>query len=197
MAGSLDPRELIEFLNQRDRQRTPRRRHRLAPEVYAASDCEFFFTLCARQHGTPFADPELAQEVVEALLWRRLHCQWRLFGYCLMPDHLHFVVRLPDTDAPHRNHGARGSGPVGILEQARDFKKFTTTHLWRPRSGAGPLWQRSSYDRIIRRNDTVDAAVQYLLENPVRKGLVSCWEAYPYSGIPDDWRGYFSEDPLP
>ena len=188
MAGSPDPRELIDFLNQRDQLRSPHRRHRLEPEAYVATDCEFFFTLCARQHGTPFAAPELAKAVVEALLWRRNRHQWLLLGDFFLTDHLHFVVRLPDQAVPQRNHGARGIGTVGILEQVRDFKKYTTTHVWRPRSGTGPLWQRSSYDRVIRRNDTVVAAVQYVLDNPVRKSLVSCWEEYPYSGIPDDWR---------
>jgi len=188
MAERASGDDLIAYLNQRDAQRMPRRPHRLPNETYAATDCEFFFTLCARERGHPFTDDGLARAIIEALLWRRARHQWRLFGYCLMPDHLHFVLRLPDSDTPRVNGGVRGFLAESVLEHLRDFKKYTT-HLWHlQRDGTGPLWQKSSYDRVIRHNDSVDAAVAYVLENPVRKGLVERWEDYPYAGVVDDWR---------
>ena len=63
----------------------------------------------------------------------------------------------------------------------------TAGRFWWPHGGRGPLWQRSSYDRVIRYNDAVDEAVWYTLRNPVRKGLVETWEQYPYAGIMDPW----------
>ncbi len=53
--------------------------------------------------------------------------------------------------------------------------------------GTGPLWQRSSYDRVIRYNKSIEAAVFYVLNNPVRKGLVEDWQQYPYSALVDPW----------
>jgi REP element-mobilizing transposase RayT len=49
------------------------------------------------------------------------------------------------------------------------------------------LWQKSSYDRVIRYNETVEAAVNYVLNNPIRKGIVDRWEDYPFSAIIDSW----------
>lgn len=188
MATQNKGEELIAFLNQRDAQRTPRRPHRLPQWSYAASDCEYFFTLCAKHQGRPFTDDRLARGIIDALLWRRTRHQWQLFCYCLMPDHLHFVIRLPPSVARNINGGARGSLVEGVLEQIRDFKKYTTAQVWHGLGGEGALWQKSSYDRVIRYNDSVDAAVTYVLENPVRKGLVERWEDYPYTAIVDDWR---------
>lgn len=178
--------ELIEFLNERPFPQ--RRRHRLSPDAYAAHDCVYFFTVCARGHGDVFAEASLAEGVIEALRWCRRYHHWKLYAYCLMPDHLHFLIQLPERDARIRDAGGRGLVPEGVLEQISAFKRYTTTQLWKKLGGQGSLWQKSSYDRIIRYGDSIEAAVCYTLENPVRKGLVKEWRDYPYSGIMDPWR---------
>ena len=83
--------------------------------------------------------------------------------------------------------GVRGIVPEGILDQVGTFKRFTTTQIWWKQGGAGRLWQRSSYDHVIRYNKSVEPVVHYVLNNPVRKGLVRDWEDYPYSAIEDRW----------
>jgi REP element-mobilizing transposase RayT len=163
-----------------------RKKHRLPLEYYASSDCEFMFTITMRQ-GQPFRRAELAQSVVQSLLWRKRMHRWTLYCYCLMPDHLHFVVRLPPSEVRLLNGGARGIVPEGILDQVGNFKKYTTTQIWWKQGGEGRLWHRSSYDRVIRYQNSVESAIHYVLNNPVRKGLVERWEDYAYSAIVDPW----------
>ena len=65
------------------------------------------------------------------------------------------------------------------------FKSFTTRQNW-GLGYQGPLWQARYYDHIVRRRDDGKRIAQYILENPVRKGLVEEVEAYPWSGsMPD------------
>ncbi|MDQ3815026.1 MAG: hypothetical protein M3347_13885 [Armatimonadota bacterium] len=125
--------------------------------------------------------------MVEALLWRKRHHNWTLYCYCLMPDHLHFLVKLPSGAQHYINAGARGIVPEGILDHIGHFKKYTTTQIWWKQGGSGLLWQRSSHDRVIRYNDSIEAVASYVLHNPVRKGLVDAWEDYPYAAIIDAW----------
>ena len=178
--------ELVEFLNERTY--PERRAHRLDPQAYAAHDCIYFFTICAREHGDVFTCTTLAEGTIAALKWCRAQHGWKLFAYCLMPDHLHFLVQLPERDARILDGGGRGLVPEGILDQISRFKRFTTTQVWRKAGGQGTLWQKSSYDRIIRFGASIEAAAYYTLNNPVRKGLVIDWPDYPYSGIMDPWR---------
>jgi len=35
--------------------------------------------------------------------------------------------------------------------------------------------------------DSSEDAVRYVLNNPVRKGLVEVWDQYPYAAIVDPW----------
>jgi len=43
-------------------------------------------------------------------------------------------------------------------------------------------WQKDFYDHIIRNSDDLSTQAAYVIENPIRKELVSKWEAYPYTG---------------
>lgn len=179
--------ELMAFLTTREAAAIRTRRHRLPHEAYTWSDCEFFFTICARHLGTPFLDDALARAVIDALLWYRDKYQLQLFCYCLMPDHLHFILKLSDDLTGMRNGGVRGTKPLAITDIIGDFKSYTTTNLWWATDHRGKLWQRSSFDHVIRYNDSIEEAVGYTLINPVRKGLAEEWPQYPYAGIADEW----------
>src|SRR5262249_48678872 len=149
-----------------------RKLHRLPSSIYASTGYEYSFTVCARQRGTPFVNPSLAEAIIESLLWTRNRYRWQLFCYCLMPDdHLHFVCRLQELPGRLMNAGARGTVPEGVLEQVARFKSFTTQQSWKF-GGEGELWHRSSYDRVLDLERPFERVVEYVLENPVRAGLV-------------------------
>ena len=44
------------------------------------------------------------------------------------------------------------------------------------------LWQPSYFDHVLRDEEETLRAVRYVLENPVRKGLVTEFADYPFSG---------------
>ncbi|MHB9133692.1 MAG: REP-associated tyrosine transposase [Armatimonadota bacterium] len=179
--------ELIELLNGWESTTPHRKSHRLDLPQYSLSEHEYFFTICARHQKTPFTDPALAAAIIDALMWRRQKHHWRIFCYCLMPDHLHFILQLQEAELRLRNGGIRGFALESTLDQVGDFKSYTTSQIWWPQGGNGLLWQKSSYDKVIRCNDSVESAVSYVLNNSVRKGLVETWSDYPYAAVVDEW----------
>ncbi len=64
------------------------------------------------------------------------------------------------------------------------FKSYTTRLAWQ-KGHPGALWQRSYYDHIARREEDVLAICEYILANPVRKGLVEDVGLWPFSGLID------------
>ena len=171
--------------------RPQRKSHRLEPRLYASTEYEYFFTVCARHQGEPFRNEKLAAEVIKSLLWTRQQYRWQLFASCLMPDHLHFVCRLTDPEVKIINAGARGMLPEGVLDYLGRFKSFTTNVSWKFGFN-GQLWQKSSYDRILDLQRPFEEIVQYMLDNPVRKGLVERWEDWPFP-TGRDGRGHYAE----
>jgi putative transposase len=155
-----DPREIVYG--------TPRR---LTGFDYSDADHAYFVTIRARHGTAPFTGAELSAAILTSLDWLRTSRGVRLYAYCLMTDHLHVLLRLDDA----------GSS-LGTVIGA--FKSFTTRQSWRLGS-SGQLWQTRFYDHILRRSEEGDRVVRYILENPIRQGLVDRAEDYPYSGTPD------------
>ncbi|MBI3037880.1 transposase [bacterium] len=87
--------------------------------------------------------------------------------YCFMPDHQHMI--LTGT-----------TGDSNILETMAGYKQ--KTGYWFSKNSPEISWQKDFFDHIIRKETDLQKQVFYILENPVRKGLVSSWEEYPAKG---------------
>ncbi len=44
------------------------------------------------------------------------------------------------------------------------------------------LWQPGFFDHLIRANESYEQKWEYVLQNPVRAGLVEKWQDWPYQG---------------
>jgi hypothetical protein len=44
------------------------------------------------------------------------------------------------------------------------------------------LWQRYGYEHVLRNDEATMSVARYILENPVRAGLVARVEDYPFAG---------------
>jgi hypothetical protein len=59
--------------------------------------------------------------------------------------------------------------------------KQKTSYEWKRRHGV-ELWQRGYIDRILRADEDTLTVARYILDNPVRAGLVASPLDYPFSG---------------
>ena len=158
-------------MNKTPHHRLQRKRLRLRNFDYSNPNYVYFLTVCARHLTMPFYNPDLADQIMASLLYIREKKGIVLFCYCLMPDHLRIVVS-PSTK----------SGSVSKIMQG--FKSFTTRVSWE-RGIEGKLWQKSFYDHIARKDEDLKAICDYILFNPVRKGLVENSSEWKYSGLLD------------
>jgi len=101
------------------------------------------------------------------LLRTSADCHFEICAYCFMPDHLHLVVAGTARDA-------------SLTEFVRVFKQRSAYH-WRQVS-SDRLWQRSYFEHVLRVDADLLRAVRYAFENPVRAGLVTRVEDYPFVG---------------
>jgi REP element-mobilizing transposase RayT len=90
----------------------------------------------------------------------------------VMPDHVHMIF-TPLTD-----HAAK---EVCSLAGIMDAIKGASAHkINRALGRKGRVWQPESFDHVLRSSESLDAKIQYLLENPVRQGLAKEWSGYPW-----------------
>jgi hypothetical protein len=51
----------------------------------------------------------------------------------------------------------------------------------RPADSGGAVWQAGCYDHRPRSDEGLAKQARYIIENPLRKGLVRDWRDYPYA----------------
>ena len=84
-----------------------------------------------------------------------------------MSDHVHIVAGGTARNADLRKFVAKWKQRSGYV-----FKQKTGKFLWQP----------SYFDHVLRDDEEMERTVRYVLENPVRKGLVNAFDEYPFSG---------------
>jgi REP element-mobilizing transposase RayT len=90
-----------------------------------------------------------------------------------MPDHVH-VILTPLLDEQ--------KGEVrSLIEIMRTIKSASAHLINRRLHRQGPVWQEESFDHVVRSSEGLDAKVEYVLQNPVRRGLVKDWQEYAWA----------------
>ena len=90
----------------------------------------------------------------------------------IMPDHVHLIF------TPLIDYAAM---EVCSLAKIMDAIKGASAHrINKALQRKGRVWQPESFDHVLRCSEKLDAKIQYLLENPVRRGLVADWHNYPW-----------------
>ncbi|KAF0134521.1 MAG: hypothetical protein FD145_539 [Candidatus Saganbacteria bacterium] len=152
--------------------RPERKRIRLKGFDYA-SPRPYLITICSHNKEPIFVNDNLNQLIIECLLAEKKNSGFKIFVYCLMPNHIHLLL------SPY----AQG---ISISRFIGAFKSKTTRLAW-DFGIYGKLWQERFHDRIVRKNEALKTTGQYILDNPVRKGLAQKWQDYKYLGLIDSW----------
>ena len=140
--------------------------HRLAKNLYTGETI-VAITACLAARNTLFSDLPVAEGFAGDLriAATRHHCV--VIVYCFMPDHLHVVLQ--------------GAAPEADVWRAMILFKQRTGY-WLKRNRPGVRWQNDFYDRIVRRDENLADHIWYVVNNPVRAGLVEDWRQYPCVG---------------
>jgi REP element-mobilizing transposase RayT len=85
-----------------------------------------------------------------------------------MPNHAHVIFRL----FPRQE----------LANIVRSWKTYTARKANGLLGRTGTFWQREYYDRLIREDSELDRAIEYVLSNPERAGLVG-WKWVWSAGV--------------
>jgi REP element-mobilizing transposase RayT len=68
-----------------------------------------------------------------------------------------------------------------LTEIFQSFKRHTARKANEVLGRSGAFWQDESYDRIVRDQAELERIVNYVLNNPVKAGLVNHWKDWKWS----------------
>ena len=144
-----------------------RRKIRLEPEIYRIAGLPCFITVATKDKQQVFSNQRLACDLAALLQTVCLENDIPLYAYCVMPDHVHFLVSASETK--------------GIIDFVAEIKSRSTKIAWQ-HGYRGTIWQRSFYDHFLRQDEDCRAVAEYIIHNPVRSGMVAEWKDYSFSG---------------
>jgi len=135
-------------------------------------------------------ETRLAEIVAEALHHRDGDV-YRLDAYCIMPNHVHMVFAPYLTEAMaikwmemailRKRHPDNPFLPADADEETirvvlaaimKSLKNWTARQCNLALGREGQFWQHESYDHVVRNQPEWERIVKYVLNNPVKAGLV-------------------------
>ena len=145
------------------------KKHSLPKEFYKG-EISAAYTLCLKGDvaaGFSLREPEIVNIFTDILTLVVTNAECIVPIYCFMPDHQHLII-------------------TGIWNDSDLWKAIVSykqkTGFWMSANKPGIRWQKDFYDHLIRKKEDIAAQVKYILDNPVRKGLVPSWQEYPFKG---------------
>ncbi len=137
--------------------------------------------LDAVNHGPKWLVNEAIASLVADSIKYRDGKVYVLLAYCIMPNHVHLVFFLPDD-------GDRRDKPSAyiVTDILESLKKFTAIRSNRILKRNGSFWQDESYDHIIRNKREFKNVIRYVLNNPVKAGLVESPEQWKWNWCRED-----------
>lgn len=127
---------------------------------------------------TPFFRHEHLAKLMEQSIWWRRKCQYVVYAYVVMPDHLHLLLQ------PMRGNISQILQSLKLhssLEINRCLNKHSDESAFVAMGGYGMFrWQKGFYDHVITDDQDLINHVEYIRYNPVKAGLVEQPENYPF-----------------
>jgi putative transposase len=133
----------------------------------ASKDGTYFITASTWEKKSILQSERMAKLLVDVLFHYREQEKYLLHEFVVMPNHFHLLI----TPRP----------PV-TLERAMQFIKGGFSFRAGKELGfSGPIWRTSFYDRRVRDEAEYLRFRHYIHMNPVRRGLATLPEEFPYN----------------
>ena len=128
---------------------------------FQAEGRTFFVTFCTKNAW------ELPPRARDVILDRCINAHGRtaiVHTVVVIPDHVHLVV------TPLRDSAGEDVPLERIL---REIKGASAREINELLDREGSVWQAESFDHMLRTYESMEGKVEYVCQNPVRKGLAS------------------------
>ena len=101
-----------------------------------------------------------APSLLQSAAYRHESNQWFIHIFLLMPDHMHALLSFPKQTK-------------GIQQAIKSWKAWTAKNL-------NIKWQRDFFEHRLRADESASEKFHYILANPVRAGLATSADEWPW-----------------
>lgn len=142
----------------------------------------YFFTLVTERRQPLLTQPDIRHALRTAIEAVRSTQPFRIDAWVLLPDHLHAIWTLPEGDADFSNRWRMIKRHV-THACGDQYKRADLMTRRRGGKGQGTLWQQRFWEHLIRDDHDFARHFDYLHGNPLKHGLVSRVQDWPWSSF--------------
>ena len=113
----------------------------------------------------------VADVVFNSFMWLEERYGWLIHALTIMPNHVHVLLRNTKGD----NHL--------LLQHLGVLKGWTAREANKILKRTGSFWMDENYDHWCRSTEKVESAAKYIVDNPVKAGLVSQWKEWQWTYV--------------
>ena len=132
----------------------------------------YFVTTCTRNRARVLATAASSEVLIDEWRGAAQRHRWQIGRYVIMPDHVHFFA-CPEPDS------------VSLVRFVGHWKEWTGKRLHREIGLLAAIWQPQFFDHVLRSTESYAEKWEYVRQNPVRAGIVSAPDQWPYAGYID------------
>jgi len=145
-----------------------------------------YFLTCSIVDGIAlFDDPQLAEEVLEAIRYIQTAFNVTVYGFVLMPNHLHMIAESKDLSNKIRKFKSYTARRIidSLTTRTRTIllKRIEKSRVTRKVESNYQVWQEGSYPKQIDSIKKMIGYLEYIHHNPVKAGFVELPEHWRYS----------------
>ena len=192
LSGSL-PRSILDWYKT-EKQRFAAESKTLPGSELAKQELElrrqWFIRIEGALHKAETGPTSLKDERVAKVVKDAMHFydgkRYRLDAYCVMPNHFHLVlaplsITEWDETKPLKDNFRDTEQYYPLSKIMHSIKSFTSKEANKVLERSGTFWQDENYDRAIRDHAEWARTIAYVINNPVKAGLVAQWEDWPHT----------------
>lgn len=113
-------------------------------------------------------NPAIAQIVADAIHFYDKK-SYQLHSYCIMPNHVHLLI-------------TENIQAEILYKTTASIKRYSVVRANKILQQVGqPFWADESYDHLVRNEQEFENINAYILNNPVKAGLVEKWQDWKFS----------------
>jgi putative transposase len=146
---------------------------------------DLHFITCSCYHRKPWLNSARRRDLFLTILEQaRQRYRFVVLGYVVMPEHFHLLVTEPQEGDPSKlMQVVKQRFAQRVLRRSRRKRNGSQASLWDP--GPTHVWQARCYDFNVWTERKRVEKLRYMHRNPVKRGLVTEPEQWPWSSFRD------------
>lgn len=145
-----------------------------------------YFLTCTVLNWMPlFTRPQTSDIILEALRHRHEKDEWKIYGYVILENHMHMIVQTMNLSAElPRFKSFTARKLIDHLKERRAEHLLRQLAFFRKEHKQDrdyQLWEEGSHPQLIDNEEVMRQKLEYIHQNPVKRGYVDKAEHWRYS----------------